>query len=90
MSILDYVNLVAEPLDTKKINRILIVDDEPRLRTSYAQLLSGDGRSIEQCATGIAAQARLDRRDIDVVVLDLNLPDAAKSSRYIGRCFQCR
>lgn len=75
MSILNYVNLAAEPLDTKKTKRILIVDDEPRLRTSYALLLSGNERCIEECATGIEAQARLDKRDIDVVVLDLNLPD---------------
>ena len=75
MSILEYVNLAADPLDSHKIKRILIVDDEPRLRTAYAQLLGQDGRNIEECATGLAAQARLNKRDIDVVVLDLNLPD---------------
>jgi diguanylate cyclase (GGDEF)-like protein/PAS domain S-box-containing protein len=75
MSILKYVNLAATPIDSHKTKRILIVDDEPRLRAGYAQLLAQDGRSIEECATGLAAQARLNKRDIDVVVLDLNLPD---------------
>ena len=57
------------------IHRILIVDDEPRFRSAYRELLSAPGRVIEECATGKDAIQRLDRRDIDVVVLDLKLPD---------------
>ncbi|MBK7463233.1 MAG: EAL domain-containing protein [Betaproteobacteria bacterium] len=55
--------------------RILIVDDEPRYRSAYRELLAGAGRIIEECGTGKEAILRLDRRDIDVVVLDLKLPD---------------
>ena len=57
--------------------RILIVDDEPRYLSAYRELLAGAGRIIEECGTGKEAILRLDRRDIDVVVLDLQLPDIA-------------
>ena len=55
--------------------RILIVDDEPLFRRAYRSLLSSNGRIIEESGTGRDAILRLDQRDIDVVVLDLMLPD---------------
>lgn len=54
---------------------ILIVDDEPRFRSAYRALLGAHGRVIEESSTGKDAIQRLDRRDVDVVVLDLKLPD---------------
>lgn len=54
---------------------ILIVDDEERIRAAYRQLLAAPGRNIEECATGMEALGRLDRRDVDILILDLNLPD---------------
>ena len=50
--------------------RILIVDDEPLFRRAYRSLLNSNGRVIEESATGEEAIRRLDRRDIDVVILD--------------------
>lgn len=61
--------------ETQRPSSILIVDDEERIRAAYRQLLAADGRRVEQCGTGVEALRRLERRDIDVVVLDLNLPD---------------
>ena len=55
--------------------RILLVDDEPRFRSAYRELLSAEGRSIEECSSGKEALLRLEQCDIDVVVLDLKLPD---------------
>ncbi|MFT3850840.1 MAG: EAL domain-containing protein [Propionivibrio sp.] len=55
--------------------RILIVNDEPLFRRAYRSLLNGNGRIIEESGTGQDTIRRLDRRDIDVVVLDLMLPD---------------
>lgn len=55
--------------------RVLIVDDEPRIRSAYGRLLAADGRQIEECGNGRDALARLARHDIDVLVLDLGLPD---------------
>ena len=57
------------------VSSILIVDDEERIRVAYRQLLAGEGRRIEGCGNGREAQRRLERRDIDVLILDLNLPD---------------
>ena len=57
------------------IDRILIVDDEPRMRASLAMLIEGDGREITQCASGTAALAILEKRGIAIALLDINLPD---------------
>jgi diguanylate cyclase (GGDEF)-like protein/PAS domain S-box-containing protein len=54
---------------------ILIVDDEERIRAAYRQLLAAPGRNVEECATGMEALSRLERRDVDILILDLNLPD---------------
>jgi diguanylate cyclase (GGDEF)-like protein/PAS domain S-box-containing protein len=56
-------------------SNILIVDDEQRIRATYRQLLSAPGRGIEDCGTGSEAMRRLEGRDIDVLILDLHLPD---------------
>ncbi len=54
---------------------ILIVDDEPRMRLSLNLLLEEPGRELLECATGIDAIAILKARKIDLVLLDINLPD---------------
>jgi diguanylate cyclase (GGDEF)-like protein/PAS domain S-box-containing protein len=66
---------LADIPDLAVTERILIVDDEPRFRSAYRQLLSAPERIIEESSTGADAIQRLDRRDIDVVILDLRLPD---------------
>ncbi|MDP2809088.1 MAG: EAL domain-containing protein [Rhodocyclaceae bacterium] len=63
------------PMPPPAPERLLIVEDEPRLRESCAALLSREGREIIQCGSGKEALARLAEHDIDVVLLDLNLPD---------------
>jgi len=55
--------------------RILVVDDEPRLRRSLTLLLEGADREVDECATGNEAIAALARRHYDLVLLDLRLPD---------------
>ncbi len=56
-------------------DRILIVDDEERMRASLALLLEGEGREIVQCGSGAEALSILERRDIAIALLDINLPD---------------
>jgi diguanylate cyclase (GGDEF)-like protein/PAS domain S-box-containing protein len=70
-------NVDFSPLvpDLAETSCILIVDDEERIRAAYRQLLAAPGRSIEECSTGVEALSRLDRRDVDILILDLNLPD---------------
>jgi DNA-binding NtrC family response regulator len=70
-------NVDFSPLvpDLAETSCILIVDDEERIRAAYRQLLAAPGRSIEECSTGVEALSRLDHRDVDILILDLNLPD---------------
>ena len=55
--------------------KILLVDDESRIRSSLRILLDGAGREIQECETGLDAIAILKSQDIDLVLLDINLPD---------------
>lgn len=55
--------------------KILIVDDESRIRSSLRVLLEGAGREIQECGSGLDAVAVLKSQDIDLVLLDINLPD---------------
>lgn len=55
--------------------KILIVDDESRMRSSLRILLEGAGREIQECGSGLEALTVLKAQDIDLVLLDINLPD---------------
>ena len=55
--------------------RILVVDDEARLRQSLRLLLEHEGRRFDECATGAEAVVALSRQHYDLVLLDLRLPD---------------
>lgn len=55
--------------------KILIVDDESRIRSSMRILLDGAGREIQESETGFDAIEKLKSQDIDLVLLDINLPD---------------
>jgi len=77
MDIVSGIDPMKEIPDIAGMSQILIVDDEPRFRSAYRELLAGNDRRIEECATGREALQRLGLRDIDVVVLDLKLPDVS-------------
>ncbi len=72
---IDLATCIPASAETGNRMRILIVDDEPRFRAAYRQLLADPGRSIEESENGSDAIRRLNQRDIDVVILDLKLPD---------------
>ncbi|TXI79607.1 MAG: EAL domain-containing protein [Dechloromonas sp.] len=75
MTLLNHLDLGITVAQLPTSSRLLIVDDEVRFRSAYRTLLAGPERQIEECATGQDALRRLAQRDIDVVVLDLHLPD---------------
>jgi DNA-binding response OmpR family regulator len=58
---------------TNRMN-ILLVEDEPTLRSGLADLLEGAGHQVEPVADGLAAVDRGTRAEIDLVLLDLALP----------------
>ncbi len=56
---------------------ILIVDDEPRMRSSLHRLLARPGREIVESTSGSDAIGQLERRAVDLVLLDIGLPDVS-------------
>ena len=55
--------------------RILIVDDESGFREALTRRLEKRGAVVTQAAGGEAALASLDREPVDVVLLDVRMPD---------------
>lgn len=55
--------------------RILIVDDEPRMRSGLRLLLEKEGRELLDCGTGGEAISVLKGGEITLLLLDVNLPD---------------
>lgn len=57
--------------------RVLIVDDEPLARAGLRALVAAepDVTVVDECANGTDAIARLSRGDVDVALLDIQMPD---------------
>src|SRR2546427_2348358 len=55
--------------------RLLVIDDEPRRVRPRRTTRRGDAFQVEPAETATAAKASSDRRQPDLVVLDINLPD---------------
>jgi two-component system nitrogen regulation response regulator NtrX len=53
---------------------ILIVDDEPGVRTALTGVLTDEGYSVEAVASGEACLERLTRGSVDLILLDVWLP----------------
>ena len=54
--------------------RLLVVDDEPRIRTYLSRSLSSQGHSVYEAPDGQAALDLIDSRHVDLVLLDLAMP----------------
>ncbi|MCK4462286.1 MAG: sigma-54-dependent Fis family transcriptional regulator, partial [candidate division Zixibacteria bacterium] len=55
-------------------NRILIIDDEPNITSSFASLLTDEGHLAESASDAEIGLKRIERNRYDLVLLDLNLP----------------
>ncbi len=55
--------------------QLLIVDDEPLMRSGLRYHLEDEGRCILECGTGAEAIALIKADEIELVLLDINLPD---------------
>jgi CheY-like chemotaxis protein len=55
--------------------RVLVVDDEAVFRETLAKVLARRGLSAALAASGAEALRRLDEESVDVVVLDLKMPE---------------
>lgn len=54
---------------------LLVVDDNPATLYSTARILKGAGYRVLEAATGTEAVALVEKETVDLVVLDVNLPD---------------
>lgn len=57
------------------VKTILVVDDDFSMRKGLALLLRREGYRVREAATGAEALAILDKGEIDLIILDLFLPD---------------
>jgi DNA-binding response OmpR family regulator len=53
---------------------LLVVDDEPRIRTVLNRSLSAQGHTVYEASDGQAALDQLKSRDVDLILLDLLMP----------------
>ena len=65
--------------------RVLIVDDDPSVRSMLAEYLTAHGYEVSQAASGAAMRAELARAAPAVVLLDIGLPgeDGLTLARYL-------
>jgi DNA-binding response OmpR family regulator len=56
------------------LRRILLVDDDPAVRTLVAEFLRLEGYAVVEAADGVGALRAADARPHDLVILDLGLP----------------
>lgn len=61
---------------------VLVVDDEPAIRTAVARYLSSLGHHVDVAASGREALDRLSSRSFDLILLDLRMPDMAGDALY--------
>ncbi len=61
-------------MTTMRQERILVVDDEERIRSIVRSYLQQEGYQVDEAATGEDAVARIREHAPDLVVLDIRLP----------------
>jgi len=59
------------------VNKILIIDDEEKIRTLLSRIISLEGFEVFQASDLKNAKKRLEVSDIDVIICDVKLPDGS-------------
>ena len=54
--------------------RILLIDDDPAVRTTLATMLRAAGHDVDEATDGTAGLARLEAGPVDVLLTDLGMP----------------
>ncbi|MBP6333939.1 MAG: sigma-54-dependent Fis family transcriptional regulator [Bacteroidia bacterium] len=57
------------------MSRVLIIDDEEKLRSLLTRIISLEGFEVQQAADCKSALKKLEQSDIDIVICDVKLPD---------------
>lgn len=77
--------VVVEPEADRHGNRaltMLVVDDEPAIRSAIVRYFAGLGHTVDAAATGAEAHALLESRRYDALLLDLRMPDTSGDAIY--------
>jgi DNA-binding NtrC family response regulator len=59
------------------VNKVLIIDDEEKIRTLLSKIISLEGFEVLQAADAKKGLQKLETADIDVVICDVKLPDSS-------------
>lgn len=54
--------------------RVLVVDDEPAIRATVAEMLEIEGYSVDEAANGADALRAIELHAPDVILLDMRMP----------------
>src|SRR6202012_1277537 len=65
----------VNPLGCHTMARVLLVEDDPDIRSTVIRQLSEFGHSVRSAGTALAALREATKDPGDVIVLDLGLPD---------------
>ena len=74
----DTIAAVSIPPTSTQPARILVVDDEPDLRTLYELTLLREGYRVEAAGSVAEARKQLDAERFDAVITDMRLPDGPR------------
>lgn len=58
-----------------KVNRILVVDDEPSVLLTYRMILEQQGYEVVPAASSVDAKKTLEEQQIDLLLCDLSLEE---------------
>jgi CheY-like chemotaxis protein len=57
-----------------RTRRVLVVDDEPEIRDTVADVLSAEGYSVQTAPNGLEALRHVAAEPVDLVLIDLMMP----------------
>ena len=64
------------------MGKIIIVDDEAKIRRTYSQFLTDEGFETISCATVAQANELLKAEPVDLVLLDIKMPEVSGDTLY--------
>ena len=70
-------SLISLDAEAKRSIRLLVIDDERTLRESCRTFLAAEGYDVEVCGKGQEALSLFERREFDVVLIDLYMSEVA-------------
>jgi two-component system NtrC family sensor kinase len=70
------------PRATPHAQRVLVVDDEPSIRSAVTSYLRSHGHTVDTVGSGKEALALVAQRTYDAILLDLRMPDMPGDALY--------